>query len=86
MVSRGGQAIRFHERDVRSALRVLATADSLIQASVGSRIAGAVFVVSKDGRVVQVGTYRQLYEEAKDRGIDGRSKMSKAQLERAVGR
>ena len=31
-------------------------------------------------------TYRQLYEEAKRRGIDGRSKMSKAQLERAVGR
>jgi hypothetical protein len=31
-------------------------------------------------------TYRQLYEEAKDRGIDGRSRMSKAQLERAVGR
>ena len=28
-------------------------------------------------------TSRQLYEEAKDRGIDGRSKMSKAQLERA---
>jgi hypothetical protein len=31
-------------------------------------------------------TYRQLYEEAKDRGIDGRSTMSKAQLERALGR
>ena len=31
-------------------------------------------------------TYRQLYEEAKDRGIDGRSKMSKAQLERALER
>jgi hypothetical protein len=31
-------------------------------------------------------TYRQLYEEAKDRGIDGRSKMSKAQLERALVR
>jgi hypothetical protein len=29
-------------------------------------------------------TYRQLYEEAKDRGIDGRSKMSKVQLERAL--
>lgn len=29
-------------------------------------------------------TYRQLYEEAKDRGIDGRSKMSNAQLERAL--
>jgi hypothetical protein len=31
-------------------------------------------------------TYRQLYDEAKDRGIDGRSKMSKAQLERALAR
>jgi hypothetical protein len=31
-------------------------------------------------------TYRQLYQEAKDRGIDGRSHMSKAQLERAVAR
>jgi hypothetical protein len=31
-------------------------------------------------------TYRQLYEEAKDRGIDGRSKMSKEQLERALSR
>ena len=31
-------------------------------------------------------TYRQLYEEAKDRGIDGGSKMSKAQLERAFAR
>lgn len=31
-------------------------------------------------------TYRQLYEEAKDRGIDGRSTMSKAQLERALAR
>lgn len=31
-------------------------------------------------------TYRQLYKEAKDRGIDGRSKMSKAQLERVLAR
>jgi hypothetical protein len=31
-------------------------------------------------------TYRQLYEEAKDRGIDGRSRMSKTQLERVLGR
>lgn len=31
-------------------------------------------------------TYRQLYEEARDRGLDGRSKMSKAQLERALSR
>ena len=31
-------------------------------------------------------TYRQLYEEAKDRGIDGRSKLSKAQLERLLDR
>jgi plasmid stabilization system protein ParE len=31
-------------------------------------------------------TRDQLYEEARNRGIRGRSKMSKAQLERAVGR
>ena len=34
-----------------------------------------------DGR-----TYCQLYEETKDRGIDGRSRMSKTQLERALER
>jgi hypothetical protein len=31
-------------------------------------------------------TYDQLYNEAKERGIRGRSKMSKAQLETALGR
>jgi hypothetical protein len=31
-------------------------------------------------------TKAQLYQEAKHKGIDGRSKMSKAQLARAVGR
>ena len=31
-------------------------------------------------------TYRQLYEEAKDAGIEGRSKMTKAQLARALAR
>jgi hypothetical protein len=31
-------------------------------------------------------TYDQLYQEAKDKGIEGRSKMNKAQLEKAVGR
>jgi hypothetical protein len=31
-------------------------------------------------------TYRQLYEEAKRRNIKGRSGMTKAELERAVGR
>jgi hypothetical protein len=31
-------------------------------------------------------TYDQLYAEAKEKGIEGRSKMNKAQLERAVGR
>jgi plasmid stabilization system protein ParE len=31
-------------------------------------------------------TYDQLYNEARDRNIKGRSKMNKAQLERAVGR
>ncbi len=30
-------------------------------------------------------TYDQLYEEAKDRGIKGRSKMSKRQLAAAIG-
>jgi plasmid stabilization system protein ParE len=31
-------------------------------------------------------TKEQLYEEAKRKGVKGRSKMTKAQLERAVGR
>jgi hypothetical protein len=31
-------------------------------------------------------TKAQLYQEAKDKHIDGRSKMSKAQLQRAIGR
>jgi len=31
-------------------------------------------------------TRDQLYNEAKEKGIEGRSKMTKAQLERAVGR
>jgi hypothetical protein len=31
-------------------------------------------------------TYDQLYREARDKGIRGRSKMNKAQLEKAVGR
>ena len=31
-------------------------------------------------------TKEQLYNEAKQKGIEGRSKMSKAELERAVGR
>lgn len=31
-------------------------------------------------------TYRQLYEEAKRKNVEGRSKMTKRQLERAVGR
>jgi hypothetical protein len=31
-------------------------------------------------------TYDQLYNEAKDRGIKGRSKMSKRELERALNR
>ena len=31
-------------------------------------------------------TYDQLYNEAKDKGVRGRSKMSKRQLARAVGR
>jgi hypothetical protein len=31
-------------------------------------------------------TYEQLYNEAKNKGVKGRSRMNKAQLERAVGR
>ena len=31
-------------------------------------------------------TFDQLYQEARDRGIEGRSKMNKRQLEEAVGR
>jgi len=31
-------------------------------------------------------TYAQLYNEAKHKGIEGRSKMNKSELERAVGR
>src|SRR3989454_5511664 len=31
-------------------------------------------------------TYRQLYQEARDRGIPGRSTMTKAELERALRR
>jgi hypothetical protein len=31
-------------------------------------------------------TYDQLYNEAKEKGVKGRSKMNKAQLEKAVGR
>ena len=37
-------------------------------------------------RGAQGRTRRQLYEEARAKGIDGRSKMSKAQLERALER
>lgn len=31
-------------------------------------------------------TYKQLYNEARERGIEGRSSMNKRQLERALGR
>src|SRR5689334_25379773 len=31
-------------------------------------------------------TYDQLYQEARSKGIEGRSKMNKAELEKAVGR
>ena len=37
-------------------------------------------------RGAQGRTYRQLYEEARAKGIDGRSKMSKVQLERSLAR
>jgi len=31
-------------------------------------------------------TYKQLYNEARERGIEGRSRMNKRELERALGR
>jgi len=37
-------------------------------------------------RGAQGRTYEQLYNEAKEHGIEGRSKMNKAQLKRAVDR
>jgi hypothetical protein len=37
-------------------------------------------------RSAQGRTFRQLYEEARAKGIEGRSAMSKAQLERALAR
>lgn len=40
----------------------------------------------RSGKGPQGRTKEQLYEEAKRKGIDGRSTMSKAELERAVGR
>jgi len=39
---------------------------------------------SREGRGGR--TYEQLYNEAKQKGVEGRSRMNKAQLERAVGR
>jgi hypothetical protein len=40
----------------------------------------------RSGQGAQGPTYDQLYEEAKDRNIQGRSKMNKDQLSRALGR
>jgi hypothetical protein len=39
----------------------------------------------RSGKGSQGPTYDQLYEEAKQRGIKGRSDMNKSQLERALG-
>jgi hypothetical protein len=40
-------------------------------------------IESQAGTIVR--THRELYAEAKHRGIDGRSKMSEAGLEKALG-
>ncbi|OAH12541.1 plasmid stabilization protein [Streptomyces jeddahensis] len=40
----------------------------------------------RSGRGTQGPTYDQLYQEAKSRNIEGRSKMNKDQLSRALGR
>ncbi|MER5181161.1 plasmid stabilization protein [Streptomyces sp. NPDC002896] len=40
----------------------------------------------RSGRGSQGPTYDQLYQEAKSRNIEGRSKMNKDQLSRALGR
>src|SRR5439155_1362166 len=45
------------------------------------------FAHRTDAHASDVGrTYDQLYNEAKERGLEGRSKVSKAQLERALDR
>jgi hypothetical protein len=43
-------------------------------------LGGASHAASDDGP-----TYDELYEEARKRGLKGRSKMSKTELERALG-
>ncbi|WP_151480421.1 plasmid stabilization protein [Streptomyces albicerus] len=40
----------------------------------------------RSGKGAQGPTYDQLYEEAKRRGVEGRSKMNKQQLSRSLGR
>ena len=41
--------------------------------------------VSSEGRTATERTYDELYEKAKRHNIKGRSKMSKTELERALG-
>ncbi|MEY9484855.1 hypothetical protein RKD26_000649 [Streptomyces calvus] len=40
----------------------------------------------RSGKGSQGPTYDQLYEEAKKRGVEGRSNMNKSQLQRALGK
>ncbi|CAL9644614.1 hypothetical protein SUDANB176_06439 [Streptomyces sp. enrichment culture] len=40
----------------------------------------------RSGKGSQGPTYDQLYEEAKRRGVEGRSNMNKSQLQRALGK
>ena len=46
----------------------------------GRSLAGSGSISADDGP-----TYDELYEEARKRGLKGRSKMSKTELERALG-
>lgn len=41
---------------------------------------------SRSGQGSQEATYDQLYQEAKRRGVEGRSNMNKSQLQRALGK
>ena len=47
---------------------------------------GTIRVVPEDTGTDEGPTYRELYDEAKARNIEGRSKMTKVELERALAR